>query len=71
MTIDDSIYDGDPQYPGPRIFASFNYNTEEEGLLPYPAKGDVILKNISVRSGKEFELSPNPKLFEGYRIIRD
>ena len=71
LTIDDSIYEGEADYKGPMIFSGFNYNTEEEGLLPYPAKGDVILKNISVRSGKEFELSPNPKLFEGYRIIRD
>ena len=71
MTIDDSIYDGEADYKGPMIFSGFNYNTEEEGLLPYPAKGEVILRNITVSSGKEIQLSPNPKLFAEYNIVRE
>ena len=67
LVIDDSAR-MDKSYKHPYIFGSFNRNLDETDLLPYPAEGTVVLRNISVKSGKTLKACPNPKLIADYQI---
>lgn len=63
LVIDDSAITGS-EYQGVRIFSSFSYNTKKEGLLPFGTDCKVILKNVTVKSGKPITLSTNEGLFK-------
>ena len=67
LVIDDSNV-SDKDYQSPMIFSSFHRNVDEEGLLPYIAKGVVNLKNVTVTSGKPLGVSTNPELFKDYTV---
>ena len=67
LYIDDSAVT-DPSYEGPCIFSTFGRDCSQEGLLPYPAEGKIILKGVKVESGKKLSVSRNKALFSGYSI---
>lgn len=67
LEIDDSGI-SDKGYKGPAVFGNFNRNAEEEGLLPYPASGRVVLRDVNVKSGKKMRLSYNKPLFKDYEV---
>ncbi len=58
-------------YAGPNIFATFDRDVTRPGLLPFKAEGQVILKNVTVTSGKPLGISTNEELFAGYGIVRE
>lgn len=43
---------------------------DADGLLPFKAQGTVTIDGLTVSSGKELRLSPNPEFFEGYTILQ-
>ena len=68
LVIDDSgLTDAD--YAGPMLFGTFGRDVTASGLLPYKAEGQVILKNVTVTSGKPLGVSKNEKMFANYEII--
>lgn len=61
LEIDDSA--AGERYTGPAVYNSFSRDVSAEGLLPFPADGTIILKNISTASGKKLIISPNEAMF--------
>lgn len=58
-------------YRGPRIFAAFNGDFKSEEYVeqyPYKITEEVVLKNLTVRSGKPWRLSDNPFLFRNVSV---
>ncbi|MBR4755334.1 MAG: hypothetical protein IK076_00155, partial [Bacteroidales bacterium] len=70
VTIDDSSFTNE-DYTGPNIFGAFGRDVTKPGLLPFKAEGKVILKNVTVASGKPVGVSLNEKMFTGYEIVRE
>lgn len=66
LTIDDTVASDD--YPGPFVFGTFNRNTNEADLIPFPSDCNVKLKNITVLSGRSLGVSPNEAMFSGASV---
>ena len=69
--IDDSAYA--PGKPGPFIFGNFNHHKRDESYqekFPYRITEEVILKNVTTKSGKQVAICPNPFMFKDIKIIR-
>jgi hypothetical protein len=65
VRIDDSKLP--ESYRGPAIFANFNPKNTDAAYqepFPYVRTGEVILKNVTVASGKELRLSDNLHMFK-------
>lgn len=69
LTIDDSAVRS-PKYQGPTIFCTFDRDVTKAGLLPYKPTEKVILKNVTVVSGKELSVSANAEMFKNTKIVR-
>ncbi|MBR1575056.1 MAG: hypothetical protein IJ654_01265 [Bacteroidales bacterium] len=69
LVIDDSGLT-DERYAGPMIFGTFGRDVSKPDLLPYRAEGQVVLKNVTVLSGKPLGLSRNEAMFRGYEVLR-
>ena len=69
LTVDDSALNPD-KYEHLAIFATFNRDAHDTGLLPFPIEGQVILKNVKVQSGRECIVSANPDLYRNVEVIR-
>lgn len=67
LTIDDSRVTN-PGYKGPALFAPFEY--APDAMHPVPAEGKIVLRNISVASGRPFVISHNASRFAGYEVVR-
>jgi hypothetical protein len=77
ITID-GLYIDDSQHPenynGPAIFANFNPQFTDESYqekFPYVRTKEVILRNITVASGKPLRVSDNLFMFKDVRIKAD
>ena len=72
LHIDDS---GHPEnYNGPAIFADFNPLMSDESYLekfPYVRTREVILRNVTIASGKAIRLSDNPFMFRDVKVNSD
>ncbi len=69
LHIDDSNHPED--YKGPAIFADFNPKMTNESYLekfPYVRTREVILRNITIASGKTLRLSDNPFIFRDVKV---
>ena len=69
LKIDDSKNPAD--YKGPFIFANFNQEMTSEGYtekFPYIKTKTVIIKNLTVASGKELIMSENQYMFREVKI---
>jgi len=69
LHIDDSGHPED--YKGPAIFADFNPKMTDESYLetfPYVRTTEVILRNVTVASGKTLRLSDNPFMFKDVKV---
>jgi hypothetical protein len=65
LHIDDSEHPSD--YKGPAIFADFNPENSGESYVekfPYVITREVILRNVTVSSGKTLRISDNPSCSE-------
>lgn len=72
LVIDDSeCVKANPDYKGPAVFNSFSYKGGDNVVSPIVAKGEVILRNVSVTSGKPLQDSENPELFKDYTFVRE
>ena len=69
LVIDDSGL-ADADYAGPMLFGTFKRDVTVPGLLPYKAEGQVVLKNVTVTSGKPLGVSKNEAMFANYEIVR-
>ena len=74
ITIDGLVIDdanlGD-KYQGPKIFADFNKKYTSEAFkenFPYVITEEVVIKNMTVKSGKPYSISNNPFMFRKVRI---
>ena len=74
ITIENlKIMDGNhtKEYKGPAIFSDFNpemTDTNYKEKFPYVRTEEVILKDISIESGKELKTSYNPFMFEEVKV---
>ena len=71
VKIDDSACA--PGKPGPFIFGNFNHHKRDESYqekFPYRITEEVILKNVTTKSGKQVAIYPNPFMFKDIKIIR-
>ncbi len=69
LHIDDSKHPAD--YKGPAIFANFNPQMTDDSYLekfPYVRTKEVILRNITIASGKNLRLSDNPFMFKDVKV---
>lgn len=72
LTIDDSKHPAD--YDGPSIFSNFNPDLNDNGYVekfPYVRTSEVILKNVTIASGKSLRLSDNAVMFKDVKVITD
>lgn len=70
LVIDDSLLADQANYGGPCIFGTFGRDAQATDLIPYAIEGEVTLKDVTVKSGKELNVSRNPGIFKGMRIQR-
>lgn len=63
MEIDDSAVI-DPAYEGPVLFGDFERSPE--AVFPFPARGKISVRGITVKSGKEIRLADKPENFALY-----
>ena len=77
IIIDGLVIDDDDQpsgYKGPVLFANFNpayKNKSYEEAYPYQKTKKVILRGVSVASGKEIKLCDNPALFADVQVVKE
>ncbi|NMC39392.1 MAG: hypothetical protein GYA41_13815 [Bacteroidales bacterium] len=72
LQIDDSNHPAD--YRGPAIFEDFNPDNIGESYVekyPYVKTREVILRNVTVASGKTMRLSDNPFMFRNVKLNFD
>jgi hypothetical protein len=72
LRIDDSKH---PEgYKGPAIFADFNPEITNDSYVekfPYVRTREVILRNVTIASGKTLRLSDNPFMFNDVTVDSD
>jgi hypothetical protein len=72
LRIDDSKLTG--EYKGPAIFSNFNPEMTNDSYVekfPYVRTREVILRNVTIVSGKTLRLSDNPFMFKDVKITTD
>jgi hypothetical protein len=72
LYIDDSNHP--VEYQGPAIFANFNPGMTDDSYLekfPYVRTKEVILRNVTISSGKPVRLSDNTFMFNDVKINTD
>jgi hypothetical protein len=72
LRIDDSKHPD--AYKGPAIFADFNSKMTNDSYVekfPYVRTREVILRNITIVSGKTMRLSDNPFMFKDVKVNSD
>jgi hypothetical protein len=72
LRIDDSKLPD--AYKGPAIFADFNPEMTNDSYVekfPYVITREVILRNVTISSGKTLRLSDNPFIFRNVKINSD
>jgi hypothetical protein len=72
LQIDDSKHPAD--YQGPAIFANFNPKMTDDSYLekfPYVRTREVILRNVTIASGKTLRISDNPFMFRDVKVNSD
>ena len=67
------IHDNNPpeNYQGPKIFANFNRNYTSEAFIeqyPYIITEEVVISNLTIKSGKPLIISTNPFMFRNVGI---
>ena len=74
ITIDGLvIHDINPvkNYPGPKIFSAFNSAYKDETHVekyPYVITEEVVIANLTVKSGKPYRISNNPFMFRNVKV---
>lgn len=69
LHIADTAYTAD--YKGPAIFSDFNPKMTDDSFVekyPYIRKSAVILKNVTIASGRKLRLSDNPVMFRDVKV---
>jgi len=69
LHIDDSKLASD--YQGPSIFANFNPLMTDDSyqeMYPYVRTREVILRNVTIASGKTLRISDNPFMFKDVKV---
>lgn len=69
LHIDDSKYSSD--YKGPSIFADFNPDMTSDSYkekFPYVITREVILRNVTIASGKTLRISDNTFMFRNVKV---
>jgi hypothetical protein len=72
LRIDDSNHPAD--YQGPAIFANFNPQMTNDSYVekfPYVRTREVILRNVTITSGKNLRISDNPYMFKDVKIYTE
>ncbi|NMC39483.1 MAG: hypothetical protein GYA41_14275, partial [Bacteroidales bacterium] len=72
LHIDDSKHP--EEYRGPAIFADFNPLMTDNSYVekfPYVITREVILRNVTIASGKTLRLSDNPFMFRNVKVNSD
>jgi hypothetical protein len=72
LRIDDSNHPAN--YQGPAIFANFNPKMTDDSSrekFPYVITREVILRNVTIVSGKTLRLSDNPFMFRDVKVNSD
>ncbi len=72
LNIDDSNHP--PDYKGPAIFGNFNPKMTDDSYLekfPYVITREVILRKVTIASGKTLRLSDNPFMFKDVQVNSD
>jgi hypothetical protein len=72
LQINDSKHPTD--YQGPAIFANFNPLITDDSYMekfPYVRTREVILRNVTIASGKPLRISDNPFMFRDVKVTSD
>jgi hypothetical protein len=72
LRIDDSKHENN--YNGPAIFANFNPEMTSDTYVekfPYVRTREVILRNVTIASGKTLRISDNPFMFKDVKVNSD
>lgn len=71
LEIDDSSHPD--KYSGPFIFSNFNPERRDDTYqekFPYVLTREVVLKNVTTKSGKSVNLSPNGHMFKDVKVTK-
>ncbi len=69
LRIDDSCHP--KTYGGPYVFGEFNKDNKDESYVekyPYHVTEEVVLRNVTTKSGKPLRLSPNKWMFRNVEV---
>jgi len=69
LQIDDTNHP--ENYQGPAIFANFNPRMTDDSYqekFPYVKTREVILRNVTIASGKTLRISDNPFMFKDVKV---
>ena len=72
LQIDDSNHP--ENYGGPALFGNFNSKMTDESYVekfPYVKTQEVMLRNVTIASGKALRLSDNPFMFKDVKVKTD
>ena len=72
LAIDDSRHP--EKYDGPFVFGMFNSKNTGSGYVeghPYHVTEEVVLRNVTTKSGKPVRLSPNKWMFRNVKVVTD
>jgi hypothetical protein len=72
LRIDDSNHPA--EYQGPAIFANFNPNMTDDSYVekfPYVRTREVVLRNVTIASGKPLRVSDSPFMFKDVKVNSD
>ena len=72
LVIDDSCHP--EKYDGPFVFGMFNSKNTGSGYVeghPYHVTEEVVLRNVTTKSGKPVRLSPNKWMFRNVKVVTD
>jgi hypothetical protein len=72
LRIDDSKHP--EEYNGPAIFGNFNADMKDDSYVekfPYIRTKEVILRKVTIASGKSLRLSDNPFMFKDVKVVTE
>jgi len=72
LTIDDTNHGSN--YQGPKIFANFNNAYRSEDYVqpfPYILTEEVVIKDLTIKSGKPLIVSTNPFMFRNVKVTEE
>ena len=71
LVIDDLFIDDSGCSGEVCVFGAFDRKCTGDGVRPYPATEELVMRNVRTASGRPLKTSPNAERFKNLRIVRE